>query len=176
MKFYSKLLVVLALVVLVFQQCKKPQNKTTGGGACDDPVFYADSLWSVIIPTAFTPNGDGNNDSFWVFGLNLSGANFDLSITELNGPLVFHSTNITDAWDGTDLNGLPCTAYQYTVHVQFTDNQNQLIDTCSYLYLVPSASGCTQTVAADVSRYFFEDQFDPYTGDIGYHSRETFCP
>jgi gliding motility-associated-like protein len=57
------------------------------------PLFY--------IPSAFTPNGDGLNDSFGVKaeGIGL----FKLQIFNRWGELVFESDDIYEFWDGTYL-------------------------------------------------------------------------
>ncbi len=53
---------------------------------------------SVFIPDAFTPNGDGLNDSFGVKGEGIQ--NFTLSIFNRWGEEVFESTNPKQQWDG----------------------------------------------------------------------------
>ncbi|MCQ2285339.1 MAG: gliding motility-associated C-terminal domain-containing protein [Bacteroidales bacterium] len=55
----------------------------------------------LYIPNAFTPNGDGLNDEFKIQvpeDLNIS--NFEMSIFEPSGRLIFHSKNETQGWDG----------------------------------------------------------------------------
>lgn len=53
-----------------------------------------------LMPSAFTPNGDGHNDCF---GVKLWGAvtGLDFSIYNRWGNLIFHTTNPGDCWDGT---------------------------------------------------------------------------
>jgi len=54
---------------------------------------------SVFIPDAFTPNGDGLNDSFGVKGEGIQ--NFTLSIFNRWGEQVFVCHNARQQWDGT---------------------------------------------------------------------------
>lgn len=58
---------------------------------CDEP--------DIFVPTAFTPNNDGNNDILYVRGANLSSIEFQLY--NRWGELVFESTDINKGWDGT---------------------------------------------------------------------------
>ncbi len=52
-----------------------------------------------FIPTAFTPNNDGVNDIFYVYGRSLQ--NVHLLIYDRTGEKVFESNGIYQGWDGT---------------------------------------------------------------------------
>ena len=52
-----------------------------------------------FVPTAFSPNGDGNNDLFMIYGSGLAKAN--LKIFNRWGEKVFDSQNQWLGWDGT---------------------------------------------------------------------------
>ncbi len=54
---------------------------------------------SVFVPSAFTPNGDGNNDIFKVYGENIS--DFSITIMNRQGQLLYSSKDINSGWDGT---------------------------------------------------------------------------
>ena len=56
----------------------------------------------LILPNAFTPNGDGNNDIFKIASSNLLGkASFRyFEIYNRNGKLMHSENNITEGWDG----------------------------------------------------------------------------
>ncbi|MCS6935707.1 MAG: gliding motility-associated C-terminal domain-containing protein [Chitinophagales bacterium] len=53
----------------------------------------------LYIPNAFSPNGDGNNDVFMIYGQGIGSV--DLTIFNRWGELVFESNNQFDGWDGT---------------------------------------------------------------------------
>lgn len=53
----------------------------------------------IYIPTAFTPNGDGNNDILYVRSINLKEVH--LEIYNRWGVKVFESNTISDGWNGT---------------------------------------------------------------------------
>lgn len=85
-----------------------PQPQTT------NKTFFA--------PNAFSPNGDGINDIFYVFA-NVEYTEFELNIYSRNGDHVFQSRNIENGWNGRR-NGtgelLPQGVYVYTIKYKTT--------------------------------------------------------
>jgi gliding motility-associated-like protein len=78
--------------------------------------------FSIFIPDAFTPNGDGLNDRFKVI------ANFiqDYHILIFNrwGQLLFESHDINDSWNGKyDGNEAPGAVYTYIIEVKGANNK-----------------------------------------------------
>lgn len=55
-------------------------------------------IYPFYIPNAFTPDGDGVNDVFWVHGPSTSQYNF--AVFNRWGDVVFSSTDIEDVWTG----------------------------------------------------------------------------
>lgn len=55
--------------------------------------------FTFYIPNAFTPNGDGLNDGFVGQGIGI--AKYEMWIFDRWGNLIFTSTDLTQAWDGT---------------------------------------------------------------------------
>lgn len=53
----------------------------------------------VYIPNTFTPNGDGINDGFFAKGVGIN--KFSIQIYDRWGHLLFETTDINQAWDGT---------------------------------------------------------------------------
>ncbi|MBS1600856.1 MAG: gliding motility-associated C-terminal domain-containing protein [Bacteroidetes bacterium] len=81
-------------------------------------ITVLDAPSKIQVPNAFSPNGDGINDT-WVI-TNLSaypGATVD--VFNRYGQLVFHSENNSKAWDGT-FNGqsLPLATYYYVIDLK----------------------------------------------------------
>ena len=58
-----------------------------------------------FIPNLFTPNGDQTNDLFLIYGNGINPENFNFSIFNRWGQIVFETTNVNDmltsGWDGT---------------------------------------------------------------------------
>ena len=80
----------------------------------------------VGLPTAFSPNGDGQNDILYVRGAAI--ATLDLKIFNRWGQLVFETTSQQIGWDGT-YNGQPqpIEAYAYVLDVSFIDGSRKLL-------------------------------------------------
>jgi gliding motility-associated-like protein len=54
----------------------------------------------ILIPNAFSPNGDGTNDTWEIFALN---GNPDVIVEIYNrwGELIFYSKGYSEPWNGT---------------------------------------------------------------------------
>lgn len=91
--------------------------RVTDGNGCSDTasvrVRYVDPANEIYIPNAFTPNGDGLNDTFKpLANIGVPGAH-DVQIVNRFGSKVFASGNPQTGWDGTD-QGKPAPAGSYT--------------------------------------------------------------
>lgn len=73
---------------------------------------------NIFYPTAFTPNADGLNDIFKVFGHYI--ATFKMSIFNRWGEPIYLSTDITEGWDGT-YHGKQMPEGTYAFTVDMTD-------------------------------------------------------
>ncbi len=72
---------------------------------------------NIFIPSAFSPNGDGRNDT-WNIPALAAYPFFEIAVFSRWGQLVFQSKNTLKPWDGT-LNGkpLPIGSYNYFINV-----------------------------------------------------------
>lgn len=76
----------------------------------------------VFIPNAFTPNGDGNNDLFMVYGEAIS--KVELSIFNRWGEEIFRSTDRLAGWDGTYKGQMQNpTVYTYVAGITYLDGK-----------------------------------------------------
>lgn len=86
-----------------------------------DGVLPNDSIpeGELAIPTAFSPNGDGNNDLFRLLG-GKGVKSIELSVYNRWGERVFHTTDIKEGWDGTYKGKMQNTGvYAYTLKAFF---------------------------------------------------------
>ncbi|HET9503644.1 MAG TPA: gliding motility-associated C-terminal domain-containing protein [Hymenobacter sp.] len=76
----------------------------------------------LVMPTAFTPNGDGLNDVLELKGRYLQ--NFVFIVVDRNGQEVFRATDRTQTWDGTTKGRAPVNgAYVWRFDLTGEDNQ-----------------------------------------------------
>lgn len=68
-----------------------------------------------LIPTVFTPNGDGKNDSFFVKIMRPE--KFELAVLDQFGAIVFQANDLSQKWDGT-FKGLKCREGVYTAIIR----------------------------------------------------------
>jgi gliding motility-associated-like protein len=95
--------------------------------SCYDTAYKTiaiDPDFSFYIPNTFTPNGDGKNDVFEAKGVYVK--DFEMSIFDRWGNLVFYSSDMTTSWDGKANLGKQ-TAQQdvYVYVVNLRDYKNQ---------------------------------------------------
>lgn len=80
-----------------------------GQNGCNDTITrtitIADTA-GIIMPTVFTPNGDGVNDYFQPIAHNVS--NFSCTIFDRWGRIVFEFQSTNDKWTGQSKNGAAC--------------------------------------------------------------------
>lgn len=79
---------------------------------------------TIFVPNAFTPNGDGVNDVFQIFG-NLAGVHsIDAMVFDRWGEKVFESSETNFQWDGTYKGVLePPSVFVYLIKVSFLDGR-----------------------------------------------------
>jgi gliding motility-associated-like protein len=73
---------------------------------CKDTVQHevvVGPAFTFYIPNAFSPNGDGFNDTFFGKGLGID--KYDLWIFDRWGNMIFHTKNLSDSWNGKANNG-----------------------------------------------------------------------
>lgn len=100
---------------------------------CTDTTSRIIRIWpdfNILLPTAFSPNGDGINDSYHIRGNHHSITNANWQVYTEDGIKVFESNDITGAWNGQLMNnGLPLPMGNYQLNLVVKDmygNQSQL--------------------------------------------------
>ncbi|MBK8587410.1 MAG: gliding motility-associated C-terminal domain-containing protein [Bacteroidetes bacterium] len=74
----------------------------TSPGGCIDTTYgivRVEPEFTIYVPNAFTPNGDGVNDYFFATGVNF--ADYEMWIMDRWGKEIFHSTEQSKQWDGS---------------------------------------------------------------------------
>ena len=71
---------------------------------CKDTIMHRVEITpdhAVFIPNAFTPDGNGKNDMFNVYGVGIDEDRFKMEIFDRWGELIFSSNTFRKGWDGT---------------------------------------------------------------------------
>ncbi|MHA4894347.1 Ig-like domain-containing protein [Pedobacter sp. PWIIR3] len=80
---------------------------------------------TVFVPNTFTPNNDGKNDVFYVYGNTIS--KMKLRVYNQWGQFLYESTSIQNGWDGTYKGELqPNGVYVYYLDVVFNDGSKSM--------------------------------------------------
>jgi gliding motility-associated-like protein len=66
--------------------------------------IFVEVHYRIYAPTAFSPNGDGVNDTFRLFGLGTDLKDFNLTIFNRFGQLLFESNSVDEGWNGRLMN------------------------------------------------------------------------
>ncbi|REJ81395.1 MAG: PKD domain-containing protein [Bacteroidetes bacterium] len=94
---------------------------------CSDTVFGKITVredFSVFIPNAFSPNGDGINDHFNIAGIGISKG--EIRIFDRWGNEIFHSDDLHNGWNGThQKSGELCQESVYTYRVKLADEAGE---------------------------------------------------
>jgi gliding motility-associated-like protein len=91
-------------------------------GCMDTAIRFIDIALLPVLPTGFTPNGDGENDIFIIRGGPFKSVDF--KIYNNWGELIFTSTEQSEGWDGTFKSELsPLGVYTWTFVVEMPNGQ-----------------------------------------------------
>jgi len=70
---------------------------------CTDTMYHPVVVlpdYSLYVPNAFTPNGDGLNDIFLPQGAGIQASTFDMYVFDRWGNTIFHTNDLMKGWDG----------------------------------------------------------------------------
>lgn len=90
--------------------------------AYQNPIILPD--FTFYVPSGFTPNGDGKNDTFCPVGLFIG--KFEMTIYDRWGNFVFYTDDVNKCWEGPVNNGSETTLQDIYVYViKVTDNKKR---------------------------------------------------
>jgi gliding motility-associated-like protein len=124
----KKIALLFALLSIIMYSCKKdeqpsPNEHITGQYWYKTNGVSKDTLFSLYIPNAFTPDGNGVNDMFSVVGRGEGITEFQMKIFDRWGQLIFISQDIYEGWDGNHLYSAstPTGVYTYQIIIRAMD-------------------------------------------------------
>lgn len=104
-------------------------DTTSGCVIIDDVLVRVDKVRDVYIPNAFSPNGDGTNDFFYIFAGRGVRRVIDFKIFDRWGELIYAAQNfqpntIKNSWNGTFKDqAMNPAVFVYFAEVEFIDNE-----------------------------------------------------
>jgi len=108
---------------------------TSAGCFTDDTVLVkVYTVKGILVPSAFTPNGDGLNDVLKAFTIDIKQLNY-FRIYNKWGQLVFESNNTSIGWDGT-FKGEPQALGNYVWIGQGIDNNGRIVNQHGQVLLI----------------------------------------
>lgn len=96
-----------------------------GCSATDSVLALVHPCCTALVPTAFSPNGDGLNDYFNPV-LDFEQKVLTLKIFDRYGKMVYNNNNIQKGWDGRYMNGEPAGQDVYMYRLQYTCGNEEL--------------------------------------------------
>ncbi len=94
---------------------------------CEDEMIkqvYIHPEYTIFVPTAFTPDGDGLNDIFEAKGTGIT--EFEMQVFDRWGGLVFESSSVDYGWNGKNVAGEIVNNGTYLYHVALYDHNGRL--------------------------------------------------
>ena len=99
---------------------------------CKDSIYGTLAIkeeHTLFVPNGFTPDLDGNNDTFKIFHHAMKTETFSISIFDRYGSLVFQSNDPDMAWDGTNMKtGSPLITGTYSYVLSYQDFEYRIYD------------------------------------------------
>ena len=99
---------------------------------CKDSIYGTLAIkeeHTLFVPNGFTPDLDGNNDTFKIFHHAMKTETFSISIFDRYGSLVFQSNDPDMAWDGTNIRtGRPLITGTYSYVLSYQDFEYRIYD------------------------------------------------
>lgn len=81
---------MVSLTVIDEQGCTDKKTET----------IVIDDILNLFVPNAFTPNGDGINDVFFVTGTDIDPDKYSLMVFNRWGEVVYETNDLNDVWEG----------------------------------------------------------------------------
>ncbi len=95
---------------------------TVTNDLCESVDSVKITVYDIFIPQVITPNGDGDNDIFYIKGID-DLENIELTIMNRWGGEVYYSPDYENDWDGTNKNGEELTNDTYFYVLRITDTR-----------------------------------------------------
>jgi len=91
--------------------------------------FEVTPVYSFFVPTGFSPNGNGTNDTFGPIGKYFDMKSYSFMIFDRWGKMVFKTNDFFEQWDGKNDDGniLPIDTYGWVIQLVDMDGNNKVL-------------------------------------------------
>ena len=94
-----------------------------------EKIIFVEVHTGIFVPTAFSPNNDIINDEFEIRVLGTDLMEYDLSIYNRYGDVVFTTKSLKEFWNGRKHNAgedMPVEVYTWVIKVKYTDGKGEV--------------------------------------------------
>lgn len=126
------LVAVFCVCVFLFASCAKEEvsgfdSQITIAQDYKVDVATGDTFYRFYMPSAFTPDQDGVNDLYIVYGIGFSDDDFEMKIFSREGNMMYYTDDPNDGFDGRVQGHGEMSAQQlYNVEVNVMDTSGEL--------------------------------------------------
>lgn len=115
----NRFLLSISVLSLIFCSCDKNKELSTYSEYYH--IEDGNILSYIFVPNTFTPNADGSNDYFYPIANNFANEDFEWTVYNSNGEIIFQARGFNSGnWDGS-YKGLFVEEGAYTYQVIATD-------------------------------------------------------
>ncbi len=104
MKKISLLAFALISLLLAGSSCDKKEKNQNNFCTVQSSAFPESDTAIIILPNAFSPNGDGKNDVWLPIVNGSSLASLEFTVFDVSGNVHYQSTGLNDRWEAPGLN------------------------------------------------------------------------
>jgi gliding motility-associated-like protein len=128
-----RILIAISVVcIFLFASCAKEEvsgfdNQITIAQDYNVDAATGDTFYRFYMPSAFTPNSDGVNDIYIVYGIGFIDDDFEMKIFSREGNLMYYTDDTNNGFDGRVQGHSNLSAQQlYNVEVSVKDTSGEM--------------------------------------------------
>lgn len=97
-------------------------TSVSGQNSLSNAISYGRTV-KLFVPDTFSPNNDGLNDTFEIKGQLIN--KLEITVYDRWGNVLYNTKDLTNGWNGTDVNGRALSPGFYTYRIEYTDTKER---------------------------------------------------